>query len=76
MTTTFSSDQLGNVNVEWINLASYILGGTVSCIAIMSFVAVTSADCRKVIIPASYLSLIVTPSKSFIQPSLYVHHRG
>jgi hypothetical protein len=60
MTTTLSSDQAENVNVRWINLASYVLGSTVSAIAIMSFVAVTSADCRKAIIPASYLSLIVT----------------
>jgi hypothetical protein len=60
MITYLSSDQLGNENVRWIYFASFILGGTVLAISIMSFVAVTSADCRKAIIPASYLSLIVT----------------
>ena len=60
MTLSLTSDQSGNVHVEWINTASYILGAIVTCISLMSFVAVTSADCRKAIIPASYLSLIVT----------------
>lgn len=60
MLTYLSSDQLENVNVRWIYFISFILGSTVAVIALMSFVAVTSADCRKAIIPASYLSLIVT----------------
>ena len=59
MTMALSSDQVGNVNVQWISMASYILGATAAFVAVMSFVAVTSADCRKLIMPAGYISLVV-----------------
>jgi len=71
-----SSNQLENVNVRWIYLASFVLGSTVLVISLLSFVAVTSADCRKAVIPASYLSLAVAVFALITAIAQLIWHAG
>lgn len=59
MMLELNSEEKENVNIRWIMFVSLFLGAMIVCIALLGFIAVTSADCRKAILPSSYLSLFI-----------------
>jgi hypothetical protein len=60
ITLGLTTEQAANINVHWIAILSFTLGGLIVSISSLSYLSMYYVDFRRTIIPISYLSLLVT----------------